>query len=365
MTETVLGDRYRLERTLGHGGMSTVHLALDTLLDRTVAVKVLADRFGEDDEVRPRFLREGRLAAKLAHPNVVRVFDSGEEDGRPYIVMELVDGEPLSRELEHRHALPPEEVATLGRQAAAGLAHVHAAGLVHRDVKPQNLVRRDDGLLKLVDFGIARAETGNTITQEGTLLGTAAYMAPELVAGDRATTAVDVYALGAVLYELLTGRPPRQISSLEDLASDEPIPHPAELAPDAPPSLVDAIWACLDRDPARRPSADALAGALVAVGEEHAQATIAAPATTETVVRRPERAARIPPRRGRRLGPILAAVTAAAVLAALGAAMLAGGDGDGATAGGADTPQVQPVPQAETPEEEARNLSDWLRENAR
>ena len=362
---TLLGERYRLERTLGRGGMSTVHLALDTLLDRTVAVKVLADHFGEDDEVRPRFLREGRLAAKLAHPNVVRVFDSGEEDGRPYIVMELVDGQPLSRELEDGRALRAEEVAALGRQAAAGLAHVHAAGLVHRDVKPQNLVRRDDGLLKLVDFGIARAESGNTITQEGTLLGTAAYMAPELVAGERATPAVDVYALGAVLYQLLTGRPPREVSSLEDLAAEVPIPHPAELAPHAPGALTDAIWACLDRDPSRRPSADALAGALTAVGEEDARATIvAAPATSETVVRRPGRATRVPPRRGRRLGPILAAVAAAAVLAALGAVLLAGGDGgDGATAGG-EPAQVEPVPRAETPEEEARNLADWLRENA-
>lgn len=185
----LLGGRYLLERRLGVGGMAVVHLARDTVLDRPVAVKLLAERFGDDDELRERFLREGRFAAKLSHPHVVAVFDTGEEDGRPYIVMEHVEGASLSEELERRRTIPPEEVAELGRQACAGLAHAHAAGVVHRDVKPQNLLLRSDGLLKVADFGIARGGVGATITQAGTLLGTAAYMAPEVARGDPATAA--------------------------------------------------------------------------------------------------------------------------------------------------------------------------------
>ncbi|HJQ75407.1 MAG TPA: serine/threonine-protein kinase, partial [Gaiellaceae bacterium] len=244
-------ERYRLDRPLGHGGMATVYLGRDTELDRPVAVKVL-DAAG-DDGLRKRFVREARLAARLSHPNVVSVYDAGEDDGRPYLVMEHVEGETLADLLARRGRLPPEEVRALAVQGARGLAHAHAAGLVHRDIKPQNLLLREDGTLKIADFGIARAAEGTALTQAGTVLGTAAYLAPEQGLGEQATAASDVYSFGAVLYELLTGRPPLEIHSLEDLAKGGPIAPVRELAPEVPRDLEDVVMRCLARNPDYRP----------------------------------------------------------------------------------------------------------------
>ncbi len=177
--QAVASGRYQVERTLGHGGMAAVYLAHDRELDRPVALKVLAEHLADDDAFRRRFIREAKLAARLSHANVVQVYDTGEEAGRPYIVMECVAGETLARVLERRHKLPVREVREIGRQAALGLEHAHAAGLIHRDVKPQNLLVRDDGVLKIADFGIARAAEVSHLTELGTILGTAAYLAPE------------------------------------------------------------------------------------------------------------------------------------------------------------------------------------------
>jgi len=269
LTPPTLGDgRYRLERRLGLGGMAVIHLAHDALLDRRVAIKLLAERFRADTDLRERFLREGRFAARLSHPNVVAVFDTGEEDAQPYIVMEYVQGASLAEELARRHTFAAEEVAQLGRQASFGLAHAHAAGLVHRDVKPQNLLLRADGTLKVADFGIARGRAGETITEAGTLLGTVQYMAPEVAGGEDATAAADVYSLGAVLYELLTGRSPRTIRNLADLTSDVAITNLGRLVPDAPAWLVGTIMRCLDADPRLRPSAEELTVELGDASEE-------------------------------------------------------------------------------------------------
>jgi eukaryotic-like serine/threonine-protein kinase len=233
--------------------MAVVMLARDTSLDRPVAVKLLADRLEDDVDLRKRFLREGRFAAQLSHPNVVAVYDTGEHETQPYIVMECVEGVSLAEELQLRGRLPAEEVIQLGRQACAGLEHAHARGLVHRDVKPQNLLLREDGTLKVADFGIARLGDGSTtMTKAGTLIGTAAYMAPEVVHGEPATPAADLYSLGAVLYELLTGRPPRG-TALAELASREPPAPPSASAKGVPPHLDAAIMRCLDADPAGRP----------------------------------------------------------------------------------------------------------------
>jgi serine/threonine protein kinase len=162
----VSGGRYRLERPLGRGGMATVYLACDTELDRPVAVKVLAESLAGDAAFRSRLLREARLAARLSHPNVVSIYDVREsEDRKPYIVMELVDGPTLAELLRERGRLPPDEAVGLAVQACRGLAHAHAAGLVHRDVKPQNLLLREDGMLKVADFGIARAAESTALTQ--------------------------------------------------------------------------------------------------------------------------------------------------------------------------------------------------------
>ena len=219
MSETIVqGGRYRLEHPLGHGGMATVYLAHDEELGRPVAIKLLAERLAGDPDFRTRFLREARLAARLSHPNIVTVYDAGEaEDGRPYIVMEYVPGTTFA-ELGQ---IAPSEAVELAIQASRGLAHAHAAGLVHRDVKPQNLLLREDGTVKVADFGIARAAETTALTQVGTVLGTAAYLSPEQALGEQVTAAAYIYSLGAVLYELLTGRPPYEFDSLADLATKQ------------------------------------------------------------------------------------------------------------------------------------------------
>ena len=189
--------------------MATVDLVHDVELDRPVALKRLAENLARDEELRRRFLREARLAARLAHPNVVRVFDVGEDGGRPFIAMEYVEGETLAELVARRGPAAGAEAATLGVQICAGLAAAHAAGLVHRDVKPQNLLLGTDGVLKLGDFGIAVGHEGTRLTLAGTVLGTVGYLAPEQARGEQVTAAADIYAVGAVLYELLTGEPAR------------------------------------------------------------------------------------------------------------------------------------------------------------
>jgi eukaryotic-like serine/threonine-protein kinase len=338
LTPERVAGRYRVERRLGLGGMSVVQLAHDEVLDRPVALKLLSDPPGRDEELRNRFLREGRLAAKLSHPNVVAVYDTGVEDEQPYIVMEYVEGCTLADEVHRRGPLPPAEVTGLGAQACAGLAHAHEAGIVHRDVKPHNLLLRRDGVLKVADFGIARGTLDQTLTQAGTLLGTAAYLAPEVLRGERATTSSDIYGLGAVLYELLTGRPPRRVESFADLGGSEPITEPGLLVPDPPAALVAVIMRCLEPDPRARPaSASALA-----------QELEPAAARTEALAARPR------PLRVLWVGLACALGAGFAVLA-----LPLGGEDDPAP-----PQQVQRVPAASGPADAARNLSEWLRANS-
>ena len=344
MTPELLGSRYRLERRLGRGGMSIVQLARDEVLDRPVAVKLLADALDGDEELRARFLREGRFAAGLSHPNVVAVYDTGEEDGRPYIVMEYVEGRTLAEEVHERRTVPPDEIAELGRQACAGLAHAHAAGLVHRDVKPHNLLLRNDGVLKVADFGIARGGIGQTLTQAGTLLGTAAYMAPEVIRGERATAASDLYSLGAVLYELLTGQPPRRIETFADLGDPEPITEPGRLVPAPPAGLVATIMRCLDPDPLRRPAS--AAELAVELGDNSELPT--RPLPRPPVVHRTRRSTRL-----------WLALAGAAALVVVALALSLGGSGEPAA-----PPLVEPVPAGSSAAEHARSLSAWLRDNA-
>ena len=332
-------ERYRLDRPLGHGGMATVYLARDTELDRPVAVKVLAENAAGDDGLRERFVREARLAARLSHPNVVSVYDAGEEDGRPYLVMEHVQGETLAGVLARRGRLPPEEVRGLALQAARGLAHAHAAGLVHRDIKPQNLLLRDDGTLKIADFGIARAAEGTALTQAGTVLGTAAYLSPEQALGEEVTPAADVYSLGAVLYELLTGRPPLEIHSLAELAKPAAIAPVRELAPEVPTDLEDVVMRCLARNPAYRPTD---LERELAPGEPPTQPFAAAPRAT--------------PSRRKLWFALAGAVAAAAILLAV---TLTGGK-----SGKHSPPRPRAVPQiprGADAQQQARNLAAWLR----
>src|SRR5256885_1724865 len=247
--------RYEFVRPLGHGAMATVDLAHDVELDRPVALKRLAENLARDQELRRRFLREARLAARLAHPNVVRVFDVGEDGGRPFIAMEYVEGETLAELMARRGRLPAGEAATLGMQMCAGLAAAHAAGLVHRDVKPPNLLLGTDGVLKLGDFGVAVGHEGTRLTLAGTVLGTAGYLAPEQARGERVTAAADIYAVGAVLFELLTGEPSRTAGSLAELGAEDGFEPPdlAARVPATPPELVAAGTACPSARPADRP----------------------------------------------------------------------------------------------------------------
>ncbi len=222
-----LGDeRYELRDRLGHGGMATVFSARDLKLDREVAIKLLADNFAGDEEIRRRFSREARLVAKLDHPNIVQVFDVGEEDGRPYIVMEQVDGGTLEDRLNgRRRAIPTSEGLRLLSQLCAGLGHAHSKKLIHRDIKPQNLLlRSSDGCLKITDFGIARAAEETTrLTQAGKVIGTERYMAPEQLADGKITPAADVYACGVVADELLPqSRPPELREIVEHCLRENP-----------------------------------------------------------------------------------------------------------------------------------------------
>ena len=331
--------RYRLERRLGTGGMATVHLASDLELDRPVAVKLLAPNLAGDAELRERFVREARIAARLAHPNVVAVYDAGEQDGTPYIVMECVDGETLAELLRREGRLEPDRAVDLARQACAGLADAHEAGLVHRDVKPGNLLLRRDGMVKIADFGIARAAETTRLTLDGTILGTAAYLAPEQATGEDVTPAADVYSLGAILYECLTGRPPRRVESLADLDPDEPVTPLRDLAPAVPQQVEDAVMRALARRPEFRPATAA---------ELALELDGAAPPPTEP--------SRREHRQRRRLWPLLAVLLVALALAA----SFAVADRDGSEPPAAPA-RVEPVRQGATPAEDAQNLSEWLR----
>ena len=348
MNTEVLAARYRIEQPLGQGGMASVYLAHDEELDRPVALKILADNLAGDATFRDRFEREARLAARLSHPNVVRVFDVGESEGRPFIVMEYVEGDTLADELARHGALEPVRAVELALQICSGLEAAHASGLVHRDVKPRNLLLRPDGVLKIADFGIARAAESTRLTEIGTILGTAAYLAPEQAEGLEATPAADLYSVGAVLYELLTGRVPYAATSLVELLAKQQAGPPAPIG-GVPASLELAVVRCLEPDPTKRPpSAGALAAELAA-----------AQAPTIPL----ERGAPGPPAlhvgsQRRRWG----------VLVLLGLALLALYFIVRSRNTGRPTPpppaKVTPIPVGATPAEEARNLAAWLRAHA-
>jgi eukaryotic-like serine/threonine-protein kinase len=267
-----LSGRYETGERLGTGGMSNVYKATDRILERTVAVKILAEHLSDDERFVARFRREALAVAKLIHPNIVQVYDTGVDEGRHYIVMEYVEGRSGAQILQRQGPVEPEIAAEIGIQSCAGLDYAHRRGIIHRDVKPGNLmvvggpVGGGEMIVKLTDFGIARAIEQTRITQVGSVVGTAAYLAPEQVRGEEATPATDVYALGVVLYQFLTGRLPYEGSSLAELAvrqqNETPLP-PDTYNSEVPETLGAAVLRALEGDPGRRyASADELAQGL-------------------------------------------------------------------------------------------------------
>jgi eukaryotic-like serine/threonine-protein kinase len=272
MAGGTLAGRYELGERLGSGGMSNVYRAKDLVLERTVAVKVLAEHLSDDERFVARFRREALAVAKLIHPNIVQVYDTGVDEARRFIVMEYVEGRSGAQVLQRQGPIGPETAAEAGAQACAGLDYAHRRGIIHRDVKPGNLmivggpVGGGEMTVKLTDFGIARALEQTRITQVGSVVGTAAYLSPEQVRGEEATPATDVYALGVVLYQFLTGRLPYEGSTLAELAvrqqNESPLP-PSTYNPEVPETLGAAVLRALEGDPSRRyASADELAAGL-------------------------------------------------------------------------------------------------------
>jgi eukaryotic-like serine/threonine-protein kinase len=357
LTETLAGGRYRIERALGHGGMAVVYLAHDEELHRQVAVKVLAQHLADDANFRARFLQESKLASRLSHPNVVQVYDAGETEGSPYIVMEYVSGNTVAQ----RGKLSHTEVLPLALQACSGLQHAHNAGLVHRDVKPANLLVRTDGVLKIADFGIARAAELTRITQHGTVLGTAAYLSPEQAAGNDVTTATDIYSLGAVLYELLTGRAPYEFESLAELAAQQTggfITPLRELDPSVPEPVEAAVMHALAREARFRPASASDFGRELAAASEVPTEALLATAITESPHSR--RSMSMP---GRSAWFWIAGAAVVAIVAVILGLLSIGGGGGSSTK--PQTVRIQAPARGATPADEARNLSAWLRAHSK
>jgi len=338
MTGKSAGDRYEFHELLGRGGMASVWRAHDPVLDREVAVKRLHAGLTEDDELADRFDREARLVASLSHPNIVRLLDRGHDAEGPYLVLELVDGENLKTRVRRDGALPPSEAVTICAQIGRGLAAAHDSGIVHRDIKGQNVLLSRDGAAKLTDFGIARmAETiGTELTRTGMLVGSADYLSPEQAAGEQLDQRSDIYSLGVVFFEALTGSVPFGAENVVAIAMkhiSEPFPDPRERVPGTSDHLAQCVLKATAKNPedrfaTAREFAEALEGApLPAPAERADSATLEIPVQPPTVAAGSHR-------RGRRLGRLavgLGALALAAVggLIALNVDLPGGDEGSG------------------------------------
>ncbi len=299
-------SHYRILEKLGEGGMGVVYKAEDTALQRTVALKFLPPELTRDAEAKQRFLHEARAAARLDHPNICTVYEVGEADGQLFLAMACYEGMTLRERLK-AEPLPWAEAAGLALQAAAGLSEAHGRGIVHRDVKPANLFLTNKGQVKILDFGLAKLSGASVLTASGSTLGTAAYMAPEQVSGELADARADLWSLGVVLYELITGRTPFQgeyaQAIMYGIVNEVPVSL-TELGIDAPPGLLEVVNRCLAKRPEERyGSAEELGQALArCLGPEQSAAALAA----------------LRPARVRRRWPVLAAVAAALFPAIIG-----------------------------------------------
>jgi eukaryotic-like serine/threonine-protein kinase len=346
----LIADRYELEELVGSGGMSDVFRARDNQLDRRIAIKILHERYAADPEYLARFRTEARSVARLSHPNIVTVIDRGDDAGRQYIVFEHVEGENLKELVRRSGRLPVRRAIELALPVADGLAFAHQQGLVHRDVKPQNVLLSREGEVKVTDFGIARSlDVEHGVTQTGTVLGTGEYLAPEQASGKPVSPATDVYSLGIVLWEMLAGEVPFRGENFVAVALrhvNEPVPSLREVRPDVSPRLAAAVERALAKDPARRfPSMAALAKELRACLVEGEEAVAQDDAALTLITPPAPAPARVRRRRSRRrpLGYALLALAAGG--AALAAVLLFTGSGHhkGGPGGGGGGPSGSPV----------------------
>ena len=348
----LVADRYELEELVGEGGMSSVFRARDTVLERRVALKVLHEHHARDREYVERFRREARAIARLTHPNIVTVIDRGEWRGNQFIVFEHVEGENLKDIVEREGPLPVGRALALTHQVGRALAFAHEAGIVHRDVKPENVLIDADGTAKVTDFGIARSlDPDDELTQTGTVLGTSDYISPEQASGEHADEASDQYSLGIVLYEVLTGEVPYPAPNLMAAAIRhlrDPVPSVRERRPEVVPRIDAIVGRALAKRPRDRfPSVEAMTAALEACAAE--ESAVRRRAEGEDTGIMPAPAPRQPPGKPRRRGggrprPVVLALlllAAGALVAGLVAAQLGrdgvnggGGNGDGAGDGG-------------------------------
>jgi len=253
----LLDGRYRVTSSIAHGGMAAVYLGVDTRLDRTVAIKIMHAELAADEDFVARFVREARSVAQLSHPNVVAVYDQVSDGGHLYLAMEYVPGRTLRQLLNQRGKLTPGESLDIIESVLAGLAAAHQAGIVHRDVKPENVLLAEDGRVKVADFGLARSLSGTNHTKTGVLMGTVAYLAPEQVTGNVSDARCDVYAAGVMLFELLAGQQPHTGESALAVAYkhvNETVPPPSSAQPGLPHALDALVALATSRDPGLRPA---------------------------------------------------------------------------------------------------------------
>jgi eukaryotic-like serine/threonine-protein kinase len=361
---SLLVGRYRLEERIAGGGMGTVYVATDELLGRKVAAKLLNEELADNPSFVDRFRREARSVAALVHPNIATVFDYGEDAGRHFIVMELVRGRDLERILADEGALSPERARRIATKVCEALGHAHAAGVVHRDVKPANVIVTEDDAVKVTDFGIARVADDAAMTAAGTVLGTAQYISPEQASERPVGAPSDVYSMGIMLFEMVTGRRPFVGGSPVAVAMrhiQEDVPAPSTVDRSVPADLDAIVVRATARDPARRfPDGAAMARALT---DRTAGATAVMPPgdRTEVMAVGPPsteemQAAEWPPprepRRAGRAGPVVAVIALVVALAGIGFAVYALTQDD-ARPRGPQQPAAQPEEESPTPEEEA------------
>jgi serine/threonine protein kinase len=333
MDGKMLADRYAVGELLGRGGMAEVFLATDRILDRPVAVKVLGGWLADDRRFVERFRREALAAARISHPNLVAVFDAGSEGDIHFIVMEFVPGETLADVLRREGRVDPLLATQIASSVGDALATAHAAGIVHRDVKPANVMRTPDGRTKLMDLGIARGVEGDSITRASSILGTAGYVSPEQARGEPVDHRSDIYSLGCVLYEMLAGRQPFEADNPIAVAyqhvHDAPVP-PSSLEPSVPPALESVVLRAMEKDPeARFPTAADMVRALddgtaplPAIGVTGRMRPLPSAPTTTPTATLTRRIDRPPPRR--RMVPLLIAVVVLALLGGLAFALFGG-----------------------------------------